>query len=234
MMNLYACYSVPVADVGASVSSETANLQQLSIQGDDHVESYQEDGPSVVFPSHLQVDVADCSHLSFGSFGSGTGFSRPFASRSSRSNLEETSPDADVPAVIGHSDRYIFSLKLLDSYFSFFCPLSPLPNYLLFRNPEYYREESVRTVTDGNLVHSTTAGDGSFESPSASRPETLKQENADPAHVNHYTFPSSSTGYAFDSSQQLNTAFSYSQTSSEMQNLTPFSTAMVKVRYVFV
>lgn len=111
------CYFFSVEDVGASVSSETANLQQLSIQEDDHEASYQEDGPSVVFPNHLQVETADCSHLSFGSFGSGTGFSGPFASRSSRSNIEETPTEADAP-VTGHSDsRYILSLGLVQTFF---------------------------------------------------------------------------------------------------------------------
>lgn len=91
-------------DVKASVSSETANMHRLSIQEDNHEVAYEEDAPSVVIPNHLQVQSADCSHLSFGSFGTAlTGYSDPFASRSSRSNMEETHVETDAPA-IGHSD----------------------------------------------------------------------------------------------------------------------------------
>lgn len=107
--------------------------------------------------------------------------------------------------------------------------LSPLLNFLLCRNPEYYGDESIRTATDENLVHRTSAGAGSFDSPSASHSEALKQENPEVTHGNQYAFPSSSSGFTFESSQQLNAAFNYSQTSSQMQNLTPFSSAMVKV-----
>lgn len=68
----------------------------------------EEDNPSVIIPNHLQVHTPDCSHLSFGSFGTGIGsaFSGPFASRPLKNNLEETSETADAPSV-GHSDtRY--------------------------------------------------------------------------------------------------------------------------------
>ncbi|KAL4586339.1 hypothetical protein LXL04_010975 [Taraxacum kok-saghyz] len=53
------------------VSSLTANLQNLDVHEETHLDPPQEDAhaPSVVIPGHLQVHTADCSHLSFGSFG---------------------------------------------------------------------------------------------------------------------------------------------------------------------
>lgn len=65
------CHDVSVEEVGVSVSSVTRNLQQLSVEKDDRRLPSEGCTPSVVIPDHLQVQNADCSHLSFGSFGSG-------------------------------------------------------------------------------------------------------------------------------------------------------------------
>lgn len=189
-----------VEDGGVSVSSVAANLQQLSLQKSDGGAAPEEDNHSVVIPDHLQVQTADCSHLSFGSFGSGisAGFSGSFSSRPLKTNSEEVSVEADAPTV-GHPDT---------------------------RNPEYYGDEHLRTASDGNLAHRTGANAGSYESPSASQPEVLKQETSEVGQGNHYNFPSSAPGYTFENSQQLNAAFTHSQTNSQMQNLTPFSNVM--------
>ncbi|KAK9267719.1 hypothetical protein L1049_010152 [Liquidambar formosana] len=189
-----------VEDGGVSISSVAANLQQLNVQKDDRGAPPEEDNHSVVIPNHLQVQTADCLHLSFGSFGSGIGAAFPgsFTSRPLKSNLEEASPAADDSSV-GHPDT---------------------------RNPEYYGDEHLRTASDRNLVHRTSADAGSYDSPSASQPEVLKQETPEVGQGNQYTFPSSSPGYAFENAQQLNAAFNHSQTGSQMQNLTPFSSVM--------
>ncbi|XP_059669194.1 uncharacterized protein LOC132314326 isoform X2 [Cornus florida] len=189
-----------VEDVGGSVSSVTANLQQLNIQKEDQGSPPEEDNPSVVIPSHLQVQTADCSHLSFGSFGSGinAAVSGPFASMPLKSNLEEEPADEDASS-IGHLET---------------------------RNPEYYGDEPLRTVSDGNFVNRTVTSAGSFDSTGASQPEVLKQEDPEVAHGDHYTFPSSTSGYSFENAQQLNTALPHSQSISQMQNLAPFSSVM--------
>ncbi|XP_052179470.1 uncharacterized protein LOC127792879 isoform X2 [Diospyros lotus] len=184
-----------VEGIDVSGSSVTSNLQQLSVQ-EDQEPSPEEEGPSVIIPNHLQVQSADCSHLSFGSFGSGfsTG---PFSSRPLQSNQQETSIDADVPSV-GHSDT---------------------------RNPEYYEDEPVGTASDGNLVQRSGTSAGGYETPSTSQPEVLKPENAEAPHESQYTFPSSSSNYNFENGQQFNPALPHSQSSSQMQNLAPFSNA---------
>ncbi|XP_059664778.1 uncharacterized protein LOC132311070 isoform X2 [Cornus florida] len=190
-----------VEDAGCSVSSVTSHVHQLSIQEEDQGAPPEGNTPSLIIPHHLQVQSEDCSHLSFGSFGSsiGTGSSGPSASRPMQSNLEDESADVDASS-IGHSDT---------------------------KNHEYYRDEPLRTVSDGNLGQRTGASDGSYDLPSASQPDVLKQENTEVANGNQYTFSSSSNpGYTFENAQQLNTAFPHSQTSSQMQNLAPFSSVM--------
>uniref|UniRef100_A0A166EWR8 GBF-interacting protein 1 N-terminal domain-containing protein n=1 Tax=Daucus carota subsp. sativus TaxID=79200 RepID=A0A166EWR8_DAUCS len=202
--NHHAFQSEEVEDAKTSVAAETANMHQLSIHEEDHEAAYEEDTPSVVIPDHLQVQSADCSHLSFGSFGSAlTGYSDPFASRSSRGNIEETHLETDAPAT-GHSDT---------------------------RNSEYYGDESIRAAADANLVHRTSGDAAGYDSPSAPQEELLKQEHSEVAHGNQYAFPSSSTGYTFESAQQLNgmnASYNYSQTSAQMQNL-PFSSSMASL-----
>ncbi|CAK9146290.1 unnamed protein product [Ilex paraguariensis] len=160
----------------------------------------EEDGHSVVIPNHLQAQIANCSHLSFGSFGSGIGtaFSGPFASRPLKTNLDEAPTDADASSA-GQSNT---------------------------RNSEYYGDDSVITASDGDLVLRPTANSGSYDSPAASQPEVFKHENPEVAHGNQYNFPSSTPDYAFENVQELNNALSQSQANSQMQNLASFSSVM--------
>ncbi|KAG5562200.1 hypothetical protein RHGRI_005064 [Rhododendron griersonianum] len=169
----------PAEDVGASVSLVMSNLHQLSVH-EVRAAPPEEDNPPppVIIPSHLQVQTADCLHLSFGSFGSGIGgsaFSKPFSSRPLQSNMEESSADADASSV-EHPDT---------------------------RNPEYYIDDSLRAASDGNLVHRTRATAGRSDSPSSSPPEVLKQENTEAPHENQYSFQSSTSSYNFENGQQL-------------------------------
>lgn len=190
-----------VEDVGNSMSSVTANLQQLSLQKEDRDLTLERDGPSVVIPDHLQVQSANCSHLSFGSFGSGIGasFSGPSASIPVKNNLEEAPPTEAGGSSVGHTET---------------------------RNSEYYGDESLRNASDGNLFHRTGASTGSYDSSSASQPEPLKVESLEVERGNQYAFPSSTPGYSFENPPQLNIGFSESQTSSQMQNLSPFASVM--------
>lgn len=52
------------------------------------------------------------------------------------------------------------------------------------------------------------------------------------AQGNQYSFPSSSDGFTYDNSQQLDVTYPHSQTSSQMQNLASFSNVMVMHRVV--
>lgn len=57
----------------------------------------------------------------------------------------------------------------------------------------------------------------------------LKQEVPEVAHANQYSFPSSTSNYAFENSQQLNQSFANSQSNSQMQGLPSFSGVMVRI-----
>lgn len=82
------------------------------------------------------------------------------------------------------------------------------------------------------MVHRTGASAGSYDSPPASQPEMLKQENADVGHGNQYMFQSSTSGgYTFENAQELNAALNNSQMNSQMQNLAPFSNVMPIICY---
>lgn len=58
-------------DVSASVAT---GFQQLTIDNEEEQEALpRDDKPAVIIPNHLQVHTSECSHLMFGSFGSGIG-----------------------------------------------------------------------------------------------------------------------------------------------------------------
>ena len=96
-------------EVGASVASVTRNIQQLSVDKDDTEFPSEEDTPSVVIPDHLQAQAAECSHLSFGSFGPSMNASYPtggLTSATVKSNLDEGHNETDTSSA-GHADtRY--------------------------------------------------------------------------------------------------------------------------------
>jgi hypothetical protein len=171
-------------------------MQQLSLKEDVRALS-EEDQPSVIIPSHLQIQNADCSHLSFGSFGSGISGAcpGPFSSRL-KSNRDEASGDVDTPAV----------------------------EHLDTRTPEYYGDDSLKTGSDGNLVHRTGANVGSYDSPSTSQSDLLKPENTEAPREIQFSFPSSSS-YDFENGEKLNSPFAQPQTRPQMQNLASFSSA---------
>ncbi|CAN8325097.1 unnamed protein product [Cochlearia groenlandica] len=77
-------------DVSASVAT---GFQQLSIDDEeDQEESPREDKPAVIIPDHLQVHTVECSHLMFGSFGSGIAFGQ---ASGVNVNLEERKETVD-------------------------------------------------------------------------------------------------------------------------------------------
>ncbi|CAN4091869.1 unnamed protein product [Withania somnifera] len=138
-----------VEDANVSVSSVAANMQQLNVKDDQGLRS-NGDSPSVVIPDHLQVQTADCSHLSFGSF-SGVSFSGSLASAPVKTSLEDASTEADSSSV-GH---------------------------LGTRAAEFYGDGTLRNESDNNLFHRNNANPGNYELPAASQPESLKAETSD-------------------------------------------------------
>ncbi|XP_027359710.1 uncharacterized protein LOC113868382 isoform X3 [Abrus precatorius] len=191
-------------DTGAEddVSSVAANLEQLNIERDDKGTEAEEDNPSVVIPNHLQLHTPECLNLSFGSFGSANPLLRsgPYTSSQLKSNLEEDTAGTTDVSTVGNSDA---------------------------RNPDYYGDEHlVNTTSDGNLVQGTGVNAGTYEHTSISQQEALKPEPPETVQENQYPFPSSSHGFTYENDQQPEVTFPHSQTSSQMQNLAPFSSVM--------
>ncbi|XP_057749866.1 uncharacterized protein LOC130968544 isoform X1 [Arachis stenosperma] len=184
------------------VSSAVTNLEQLNLNKDDEAKEQEEDNPPLLIPNHLQIHTPECFSLSFGSFGSGKNAgikgSGPYSSQPLESNLEDTSGTIDV-STIGSSD---------------------------VRNPDYYGDEHLDTTSDGNLAHRAGVDAGSYEHSSGSQPEALKSEPPETSHENQYSFHSSSHEFNYENAQPQDDAFSHSQTSSQMQNLSPFSSVM--------
>ncbi|CAL0325034.1 unnamed protein product [Lupinus luteus] len=186
---------------GAPVSSVAANFEQLNLHAEDQETESEEESPSVVIPDHLQLHTPECLNLSFGSFGCANNAalseSEPHASRHLENDLEDTSEAPDV-SIIGSSDA---------------------------RKPDY-GDEHLTTSSDGNLVHRTVVGAGTYEHSSISQSEALKSETPEPVQENQYSFPSSSRVYTYENAQQADVVFPHSQTSSQMQDLSSFSSVM--------
>uniref|UniRef100_A0A1J3CXQ0 GBF-interacting protein 1 N-terminal domain-containing protein n=1 Tax=Noccaea caerulescens TaxID=107243 RepID=A0A1J3CXQ0_NOCCA len=93
------------------------------------------------------------------------------------------------------------------------------------RNIEFYGDEHLRSMSNGNMVHASTAEN--YDDSSESQREVLLSENPETAHQeNQYSFPQSDQEYAYENAkQQLNTAFDASQTTS-MQNLSSLTNVM--------
>ncbi|XP_012572320.1 uncharacterized protein [Cicer arietinum] len=184
------------------VSSVAANLEQLNLRPDDQGTEPEEDNSDVLIPNHLQLHTPECFNLSFGSFGSkqnaGLSGSGTHASRPLNSNLEETSGATDVSAV-GSSDS---------------------------KNPDYYGDEHITTTSDANMPHITGVDVRSYEHSSISQPEILKSEPSETAQENQYSFPSFSHEFTYQNAQQPDVTYPHSQTNSQIQNLSPFSSVM--------
>ncbi|XP_042042091.1 uncharacterized protein LOC121787440 isoform X1 [Salvia splendens] len=187
-------------EVGASVASVTENFQKLSVEKDDAGFPSEENAPLVVIPDHLQVEAADCSHLSFGSFVSKLNASYPSGGLTSvpvKSNLDEGHNEADTASAV-HSDT---------------------------RQSGYYVDNSLRDTSDRFHVNGQDGViAGTYDEPSASQPEELKPESTEVAQGNQYPFQPVNPGYALDDTRRLNAAFN--ETSSQMHNLAQFSNVM--------
>ncbi|KAK1258613.1 hypothetical protein QJS04_geneDACA024054 [Acorus gramineus] len=187
--------------VDDAVSSVAANLQQLNFHGKEPVAPPVDNNPAVILPDHLQISSADCSHLSFGSFGSviGGAFSGSFASKAVRNNLEEASVAANT-----NTD-----------------------NNMEARNEEFYSHEPLRSDSNENVVSRSSATSGSYEAPPVSQTEVVRHDTEETAHGDQYAFPSSVPGYGLPSTTQPSAGtYSFTQPNSQMQNLASLSSVM--------
>ncbi|XP_077250954.1 uncharacterized protein LOC143890240 isoform X2 [Tasmannia lanceolata] len=180
-------YPVPLSDedTGVAISSATVNLQQLNLQKDDLGATPAEDNRAVIIPKHLQVPTVDCSHLSFGSFGSGISatFSGSFASKTLKGSIEDASVSGDGSSV-EHPDS---------------------------RNPEYYGNENLRSTSNEN-VDSPSSSQPEVVKHDTAEEMTHGHQYSFPSSVPNYAFENtaqqstSAYSYAQTNSQMQNLA----------------------------
>ncbi|WOL20624.1 hypothetical protein Cni_G29429 [Canna indica] len=183
-------------DARMEVSSAAADLRQLSLNEETntrHIEA----NPAVIIPDHLRVTNADCAHLSFGSFVSGT-FSGSFPSEPLKNNLE-VAPVVDDASTVNDSD---------------------------LRNQENYSDEQLRPTLTEHVATRPGTGSENLDMPSASQAEVVRNDSLDAAHGLQYNLPSVSS-YTFSSTTQPTaTTYAYPQGNTQMQNLSTFSSLM--------
>lgn len=95
------------------------------------------------------------------------------------------------------------------------------------RNHDYYGEEHHTTTSDGNIAHLTGVDASTYEHSSIPQADGLKSEPHETAQENQYSFPSSSHEFTYENAQQPDATYPHSQTSAQIQNLSPFSSVMV-------
>ncbi|KAK1303058.1 hypothetical protein QJS10_CPB12g00642 [Acorus calamus] len=180
-------------------NDNSLNVSSCHPQGIEY-EQHPENNPAVILPDHLQISSVDCSHLSFGSFGSAISgpFSGSFPSAAVRNDLEasaaaNTNPDNNLEA----------------------------------GNMEFYSHEPLRSNTNDNVVSRSSAVSGSYEVPSVSQSDVVRLDPEDTAHGDQDAFPSSVPDYGLPSTTQPSVGtYSFAQQNSQMQNLAPLSSVM--------
>ncbi|CAA6665346.1 unnamed protein product [Spirodela intermedia] len=178
-----------VSGENAGVSLTASALQRLNL-----------DSPGVIFPNNLQIANADCSHLSFGSFGSGVGASFPesFSSLESTGILEVPSEKSETTS-LDHSDA---------------------------RNSEYNGSEQLRSGLKENDDSRPSTNDESFEM-SSLRPDGIRTSSSAATEGLQYSFEPSVSGYTLSDTTEANSAsYASVQENSQMQNISPFSGIM--------
>ncbi|KAK4775429.1 hypothetical protein SAY87_023390 [Trapa incisa] len=181
------------------VPEAPGNVEKQLLREEDEIIPSEEDCPAVVIPDHLQVHTTGCQHLSFGSFGAGIGSNLTMSYRSPVTNLAETPSVADT-APIPQADA---------------------------SNPEHFGDEHLGpSPTDVENMHTAAANAVNNESASVLQSEVLQPETTQVLPENQYTNTSSTPGYNYENSQNLNAAYNQMQTSSQMQNLAHFSSVL--------
>ncbi|XP_031499834.1 uncharacterized protein LOC116264054 [Nymphaea colorata] len=188
--------STSVEDVNAALSSNLTQLQQLSLGKDEVASSRLEDNMTVIMPNHLQDPSVDCSHLSFGSFGSGisAAFSASFGTKVSKANQEEVSLSA-VSSSIGETDA---------------------------RNPEYSESDHRQTAELENLAPRSDSLE-TYDSASQQL-EVVKDDKVEASQAHLYPYPTSVPNYGFENPEQ-DTVSSYPFRQTD-QGLSPLTSVM--------
>lgn len=92
------------------MSATDKQFEQLILHEEKKSKS-SEDNPAVIIPDHLQVSNADCAHLTFGSFVSGT-LDAPVSLKTANGD-EEVAAVSDNHSIDQSDVRYVFVCRIL-------------------------------------------------------------------------------------------------------------------------
>ncbi|XP_072950668.1 uncharacterized protein [Typha angustifolia] len=190
-----------VEDVHVDVSAAAANFQQLSLHEEElGTTKSAEDNPAVIIPNHLQVTNAECAHLSFGSFASGT-FSGSYVAKPMTDSLEG--------APVSNDSSSVDQLGATHA-----------------RNHEYYDNGQVSPPSNESVATRSGTNTENLDMPLVSQPDITGTDTLDSTHGFQFNLPSVS-GYAFSNATLPNAAeYTYTQGNVQLQNLSPFSSVM--------
>ncbi|XP_020703563.1 uncharacterized protein LOC110114878 isoform X2 [Dendrobium catenatum] len=186
-------------DTNVEISSAAANLQNLSIEKVGLAGSTVEDNPAVIIPRHLQITNADCSHLCFGSFGSGVSTSLPRSLQPKPLHNSSEVITVDDVRPLDHSNA---------------------------RNSSYYDNAELKSQINEDVLSRVSMNAMNYEISAASEAEVIRDDAMNSTRELQYNLPSLSDYGTSTSTQESDAAFEHPQTNLQMHNLSSLSNMM--------
>uniref|UniRef100_A0A0D9WK92 GBF-interacting protein 1 N-terminal domain-containing protein n=1 Tax=Leersia perrieri TaxID=77586 RepID=A0A0D9WK92_9ORYZ len=178
------------------IMSATDNqFEQLTLHEEKRSKS-SEDNPAVIIPDHLQVSNADCAHLTFGSFVSGT-LDAPVS-------LKPANSDEEVAAV---SDNHLIDQS--DA-----------------RIHEYENKDIVEPAADEHVAAPTKSDTENLDMTPVQQPELGTADLMDVTNSTVYNLSSTSDYATSSAVQPDSSSHIYMQEHRQLQNISPLSSFM--------
>ncbi|KAL5229713.1 hypothetical protein ABZP36_028489 [Zizania latifolia] len=182
-------------DSEGNMSITDKQFEQLTIHEEKKSKS-SEDNPAVIIPDHLQVSNADCAHLTFGSFVSGT-LDAPVS-------LKLASSDEEVAAV---SDDH--SIDQSD-----------------MRIHEHENKDTETPAADEHVTSTTKSDIENLDVTPVQHPELRTSDLIDVTNNSVYNISSTPDYATSSAVQPDSSAHTYLQENRQLQNISPLSSFM--------
>uniref|UniRef100_J3MA43 GBF-interacting protein 1 N-terminal domain-containing protein n=1 Tax=Oryza brachyantha TaxID=4533 RepID=J3MA43_ORYBR len=184
-----------VPDSEGNMSATDKQFEQLTLN-EEKISKSSEDNPAVIIPDHLQVSNADCAHLTFGSFVSGT-LDAPVS-------LKTANSDGDVAVV---SDNHLIDQSDV-------------------RIHEYENKDTVAPAAEGHAASSTKSDMENLDVTPVQQPELRTTDLMDVTNNTVYNLSSTSDYATSSAVQPDSSAQTYLQEHRHLQNVSPLSNFM--------
>ncbi|KAL5202347.1 hypothetical protein ABZP36_013299 [Zizania latifolia] len=182
-------------DSEGNMSITEKQFEQLTLHEEKKSKS-SEDNPAVIIPYHLQVSNADCAHLTFGSFVSGT-LDAPVS-------LKPASSDGEVAAV---SDNH--SIDQSD-----------------VRIHEHENKDTETPAADEHVTSTTKSDIENLDITPVEQPELRTTDLIDVTNNSVYNISSTPDYATSSAVQPDSSAHTYVQENRQLQNISPLSSFM--------